>query len=67
MIKDTTMNGYILFRQPDGSVARFESTRASRQALRRILEDAVPEGQQVLGLVFGPQEQTHLRPLRLAS
>lgn len=61
------MNGYILYRQPDGSIARVEEQRSSRASLKKILEESVPPGLPVLGIVFGPKEQSRLQVLRAAS
>jgi hypothetical protein len=61
------MNGYVLYGDGTGAVTRFEAHRASREALRRVLDDAVPQGQFVLGVVLGPREVAHLEVLPQAS
>jgi hypothetical protein len=61
------VNGYILFRRPDDTITRYDSHRGSRAALRRVLEEAVPAGQHIVGIVLGPQKQTHLQPVLRAS
>lgn len=61
------MNGYVLYESPDGAVSRFESHQGTRQALRRVLEEAVPDGLRVLGVVLAPREQSVLHLVQQAS
>lgn len=55
------MRGYVLFRTDDGGIARVEAERSARGALIRLLENTVPEGVDVLGLVIDVDTSTHLQ------
>jgi hypothetical protein len=54
------VRGYVLYRDLDGSMVRVEAERRARRALRRVLEDSVPGGFVVLGLVLGEDESDGL-------
>lgn len=63
----TRMIGYILFRTPEGDIHRFEAERASRRVLRTVLEDGVSEGDHIIGVIFGPRTETHLKSVAAPS
>lgn len=55
------MLGYILYRSLEGDIVRFEAERSSRRVLSEVLEGAAPANAQILGVVFGPRPDSHLR------
>jgi hypothetical protein len=54
------MRGILLFRAENGEIARIEADRSARRALIRLLEDTVPAGTEVLGLVVDVDAVPHL-------
>lgn len=61
------MNGYILYRGPDGQVLRVDADRPSRKSLVRELEDRVPGEAVTLGIVLIPAARARLHLVETAA
>lgn len=55
------MQGYILFRRPDGRLDDTEAIHRTRKGLIEALEKNIEPSTTVLGIVLGPEEDRALK------
>lgn len=54
------MQGYVLYRDQDDSIDRAVGDAATRKHLIRTLEDLVPDGAIIVGMVIGRDDERFL-------